>query len=927
MSPEAPPTHDSGSGAAGQEGGAPSPSTVARSRGDLWISLVVLLLCFLVFNANLRLIGAGDSYPARLIPFGIWHHHTVLVDPLAPLAAQGRIIGAAPGQPHPPDEWRVKAYWLVRARSGHILSLYPVVTPVLIAPLYLPAVAYLDRLGWEPWRLDRVARVMEKLSASLLAAISAALFYLLLRRRTGRRVSLLLTLAYACGTTTWMISSQALWQHGLGELLVVAMMLVITGPCTTAGALTAGLLGGLIACNRPPDAILAAALGLYGLWWARRKAPLLVGAALVPAGLLLAYNLGLAGHVAGGYGLVAKASFFEHNPLTGLAGLLFSPARGLFVFSPFLIFLPWSVPAALRDRNTRRLTIAILIAVALQLAVYAPADWRQGTAWGPRWLTDMLPLLVWMLAPVFGSLRRLGRLAFVSACAAAIAIEAIGAFWYTGASDAAIYAVQQGPHALGAAWDPRNTPFVAELRHSPAAFDLATEVRGSLDIATTREGLSLGRASGKELAVEGWALAADRTPADVQVMLDSQVVASTSDFFVRPDVNKTVGTACPTGWRLTVPARELAAGRHVLAVFVRAYAAGGMFFLTDRHFVIPAAAPAGDSSAANRPPVRPQTGEPGADLARRAREAVELIASRQQAPGYWLTSYTPAARFDRVRQEMNTFLTSMMIDVLEPVAAEARLGNTIGRARRFLANQIEEGGLVRYHGRPDGPTIGTLGCAITPDADDTALVWRIAPGAHPEQLPLALASMKQYRRADGLYRTWLAPRDRYQCIDPGTDPDPADGVIQMHVLMLLARVDPPAARALCGALTRAVADDSLWVYYQRAPMLPVLRQADARKAGCAVNLPPSRFTTPVPGQQVWVDAAAMLARLMGAGGPIPSSAEVVDLLRTLSPESPPLLYHNDLTASVSRFYWSEEMGHALWLRLYFENLHRHAGRP
>jgi hypothetical protein len=31
---------------------------------------------------------------------------------------------------------------------------------------------------------------------------------------------------------------------------------------------------------------------------------------------------------------------------------------------------------------------------------------------------------------------------------------------------------------------------------------------------------------------------------------------------------------------------------------------------------------------------------------------------------------------------------------------------------------------------------------------------------------------------------------------------------------------------------------------------------------------------------------------------------------------PPLLYHNDLTASVSRYYWSADVGYALWLRLY-----------
>jgi hypothetical protein len=32
--------------------------------------------------------------------------------------------------------------------------------------------------------------------------------------------------------------------------------------------------------------------------------------------------------------------------------------------------------------------------------------------------------------------------------------------------------------------------------------------------------------------------------------------------------------------------------------------------------------------------------------------------------------------------------------------------------------------------------------------------------------------------------------------------------------------------------------------------------------------------------------------------------------------SPPLLYHNDQTATVKRFYWSEDFGYALWLRLY-----------
>lgn len=74
---------------------------------------------------------------------------------------------------------------------------------------------------------------------------------------------------------------------------------------------------------------------------------------------------------------------------------------------------------------------------------------------------------------------------------------------------------------------------------------------------------------------------------------------------------------------------------------------------------------------------------------------------------------------------------------------------------------------------------------------------------------------------------------------------------------------------------------------------------------------------------MWISGARMLDR--ARGGSHLSSAEVREWLQKISEDdfsyvlrSPPLLYHNDLTASVPRFYWSEDFGYALWLRLYFE---------
>ena len=269
---------------------------------------------------------------------------------------------------------------------------------------------------------------------------------------------------------------------------------------------------------------------------------------------------------------------------------------------------------------------------------------------------------------------------------------------------------------------------------------------------------------------------------------------------------------------------------------------------------------------------------------------------------------------------MNTFLTSFMIDLLDPVEDPAQMKESLRRARAHLSAQIEPGGLVRYHGRPDGPGIGTLGCAITPDTDDTALVWRLAPGDDRRELAAALRTIRKYRTADGLYRTWLAPREAYQCLDPGGDPNPPDIAIQMNLLLLLANERPDDARALCKAIRKVVDDDRVWVYYRVTPLIAMLRVPDLDRAGCALELPEERMRTSVQKQEIWVSALRLL--LDAEKSSAVDGEEIRSLLEELSAndfailrKNPPLLYHNDLTATVSRYYWSEDFGYALWLRL------------
>ncbi len=312
-------------------------------------------------------------------------------------------------------------------------------------------------------------------------------------------------------------------------------------------------------------------------------------------------------------------------------------------------------------------------------------------------------------------------------------------------------------------------------------------------------------------------------------------------------------------------------------------------------------------------------------FAKRFDAAVEAIRATQQPAGYFLTLHTPRPSFAAPTSELNTFTPAVLVSLVEPVASETRLSDVVGRARTYLRGQIEDTGLVRYHGRPDQPHLPGLGCEITPDADDTALAWTFAPATDVSRAASAVALVGQYRTDEGLYRTWLAPLTGYKCLDPGRDPNPPDVAINMHLYLFFARFAPANARELCGALQRTIEQDRIWVYYEAAPLVPLLREPDLARAGCPLRVPERRLRGLPEGQDAYIKLARVHRALALRDGPMPPRDEVMELLAGLADSAfarvratPPLLYHNDFTASTPRFYWSPEVGLALWLRVYVE---------
>lgn len=807
---------------------------------------------------------------------------------------------------------------MVRTRPHQLASLYPVVTPLLVAPLYVPAVIWLNAHGWEQPQVDRVAELMEKVSASLLASLASVLMYLLLRRERIRW-SLPLAAAFAFGTNTWMTSSQALWQHGTGELLIVTALLLVVANASPARTAALGAVCVLMAANRPPDALIAGAFVLFIVWSRRRNALWLLAGAAVPLAALLHYDLNFIGHVAGGYALgKAPNEIFFRRDWSGALGLLVSPTRGLLVFTPFLIFVPVGLIQRLREPSSKWLAVALSFAAVVQLLVYSQTDWRAGVSWGPRYLTDLLPILVWMLAPAPLVLRPVARGLLVLAMAASVVVQTIGAFWYTTKSDELIYA--GNPASMRAAWNPRNAPFLTELRHPFSRGGLQCGAIGSINRVgqTTLQGTVEIPALEAGAVLEGWALTCGRTPAQLFVLIDGIVVGSTTNFLPRADVNEVMHTNSPSGWRVVADTLGVPTGERVLQLAVRIEPRSDIRIVREQRVSVTAQEPPGETD------VIPRQSASVSDLDAMAERASSLLRERQTGYGYWLTSYTHDARYEAPQQEMNTFLTSMLLDLLSPIARQRSLDDAVERARRHLAAQIESDGLVRYHGLPDSHIIGTLGCVITPDADDTALAWRIAGrGAEDPRLQSMLGELARYRDARGLYRTWLAPQKEYQCIDPGSDPNPTDIAIQMHVYLMLRELDPHAAQNLCNALRRSYWDGDVWTYYSKAPLVPYLRGAELQRLGCTIPLPAERLSLPAAGQEIWSEAMHRLVETTASPQNANARQAIRSLLERIGSDdfaqvrrSPPLLYHNDLSASVRRFYWSEDFGYALWLRLY-----------
>jgi hypothetical protein len=427
------------------------------------------LLLFVLAFANLNEIWSPDVLPNALLPFTLVRegnvnydefvfrpnvtelHQNAGLDRIDSEAYFFRACGVSTAT-EPPKAPRSRGGPPAPGPNDHVCSVFPPGMGLLALPFFLPFILS----GAQALDLALLLRVGH-LAAAFYETIAALLLWAVFRRFASERWALGLVLLYFLGTSVRTVSSQALWQHaGVHLALAIALWLVMLDralpwPRDFLAGLALGL-GGVI---RQTTAVI----GAFVNGWKWRAA--LVGLAGVALGLLplAAFNwIAFGSPVEQGYG----DKPFGRAWATGLAGLLISPSRGLFVYEPYAVFALASLFLARRYVKAEQvaarlssLTLGWLFILGLYVSY---EEWWGGRVFGPRFLDDLAPMLFVALAWGIGHgilARTWARVLFLISAAWSLLIFNAAALVYDQTWDTVPVNVNDDPSKLFSWGDPQ----------------------------------------------------------------------------------------------------------------------------------------------------------------------------------------------------------------------------------------------------------------------------------------------------------------------------------------------------------------------------------------------------------------------------------------------------------------------------------------
>src|SRR5216683_1770027 len=388
--------------------------------------------------------------------------------------------------------------------NGHWYNDYPL-GPALVALPFVAAAELLFR-GLAPfsalspkiarwvdrWRYRSCAtgeinldfwNIPQRVIASILVSIAAVLMFLIASQSLSRPRALLLTLVFALGTSALSTATRALWQHGPSMLfLSLTLFCLLKSRVSPRRLLGAGLAIALAYIMRPTNAVSTLFVSVYVLIKYPRKWYWYLAGALIVAVPWTALNLSLYGNPLPPYYQPGRFELDARSFPNAAMANLFSPSRGLFLFTPVALFAIVGVGRKIVSHSFDSLDLLLVATVLAHWVVVSLFKvWWAGHSYGPRFLTDVLPYLFYLMIPAIGALTwdsirgRIETVAFGLTAAISFAIHLYGA-------------VSWGPHRWNGepanvdlhpnrVWDWSDPQFLRGLRKAPTTSSLEESKR------------------------------------------------------------------------------------------------------------------------------------------------------------------------------------------------------------------------------------------------------------------------------------------------------------------------------------------------------------------------------------------------------------------------------------------------------------------
>lgn len=338
--------------------------------------------------------------------------------------------------------------------SEHVYNYFPIGVSIIALPFVFVAEyifelvliinpdikTNLEEKGFTLINVTNYYYIVEYFIASLIVALCACFCFLIARRFTNVKSALIITFIFAFCTSLWSVAGRALWMHGpLMLFLLITIYYLTSEKISVKRVIELGVMLAFTFIIRPTGLIFFGAVLLY-FFLTNRKFALtyfLSGFAVFLFFFILNYSI---------YGTIFSPYYQYYvnilsdsghpNFLQALAGNLFSPGKGLLIFTPVLIFSAIGIYIKIKTKSFSKLDfILLLIFLAYYIAISLVTKWWDGWSYGPRYISDVLPVLIYFIIPYFQypdffKKKRLLNIAFVILILISFLIHTKGAVSY-----------------------------------------------------------------------------------------------------------------------------------------------------------------------------------------------------------------------------------------------------------------------------------------------------------------------------------------------------------------------------------------------------------------------------------------------------------------------------------------------------------------